>query len=162
MGLSARTNLIQPQFDRNEDHEQHHEPFEKARRVVDFLPRNKQGEFNIDEFIRYDDMLFFDPKRDGLYRCPHIFVEFTHIDGPFAGSIGYLTVSKEQINIDDWRRIDYFASATTIEPRAPRNDVTIMLDPETVKKHFEYGDDAETLFAVDERYGALNQGTSFK
>jgi hypothetical protein len=123
------------------------------------LPRAKQGDFHIDKLVKYEHIFVVDPDGDAYYHFPHIYVDFS--DG-FSGSFEYLTVVKghnEKINItDEWVRIDFFSQALASGPKpiVLCKDKAITLDNNTLKGHLEYKCDAETLYAIDDRFEKLN------
>jgi hypothetical protein len=132
-----------------------------VKKLVDFLPRSKQGELHLDGIVRYDDVMLVDPEGDGLYKCPHIYVDFSTHLRIYAGSLEYLSVGETRIELtDEWKRIDYFKTAIAITPRAPdsQDQQEIDLDSETLKAYLEFKGDANTLYAVDDRYKDFQRG----
>ena len=77
-----------------------------------------------------------DPEGDGLYKCPHIYVDFSARPNIYAGLREYLSIDEVNIEItNDWKRIDYFKTAAAIgnKPPSPEDTRTVDLDSETVK-----------------------------
>lgn len=132
-----------------------------VKKLVDFLPRSKQGDLHSDGIVRYDDVLLVDPEGDGLYKCPHIYVDFSSHPRIYAGIHEHLSVGETRIELtDEWKRIEYFKTATAITSRAPTpgDRREIDLDSETLQAHLEYKGDTDTLYAADDRYKNFQTG----
>lgn len=149
-------------WDRNESDEARKASHAKRERVKDiwaYLPRSQQGEFAIDGTVRYSDVFLIDPEGDGHYRCPHIHVEFTPEHGPYDNTYVTLSVGHETFEIEDgWTKIDFFPKkfpALKTKVRDPKKK-KLDLDPDTLKSVLKYGDDANTLYAVDAKYDGLS------
>lgn len=130
-----------------------------TKKITDYLPRSMNGTYYIDKLVRYEDIALVDAEGDGYYKCPHLFLDFS--TPPYRGTYEHLSVGQESIQLSDWwRRIEYFKNAAPIEMRPPDTAGVraIDLDAETLKAHFEYKKDAETLYAVDDRYDNFAQG----
>lgn len=160
--FTEEANLLLGYFRHDEEEESRNRAgIGRVKEVVDFLPRSKQGHFHLDALVRYDDVFIVDSEGDGFYECPHVYVDFSLHQGPYAWRREYLSVGEEHIELtDEWRRIDYFkaAVAITVKGPDPQDARAVDLDSETLKSHFEYKNDAETLFATDDRYSEFRLG----
>ena len=160
--FTDEANLLFNQVRHDEEEEaKNRDAIRRLKNVVDFLPRSKQGNFHVDAILRYNDIFVIDPEGDDYYKCPHVYVDFSFHQGPYDGQRDYLSVGENHIALtDEWRRIEYFKTAPTITIKAPDQQYVrvIDLDSETLKAHFEYKRDSETLYAIDDRYNGFKLG----
>jgi hypothetical protein len=134
---------------------------EYVKQLIDYLPRSKQGEFQLDGIVLYNQVLLVDAEGDGRYPCPHIYIDFLAQPNGYAGTREYLLVGKTNIEVTaEWKRIDYFKSAAPIIPNPPTAQAERMLDldSETLKDYHELRGAAATLYAIDDRYRVFQRG----
>jgi len=122
-----------------------------------YLPRAQQAKFAVEGFIRWDSILVVDPDGDRTQDCPHLYVEFDAESGPYDGFWKRLSIGQEEIELDDtWQRISFFPKTQPKKSKGSQTPKTkVTLDPETLKNLEKYSKDADTLFALDERYDKL-------
>ena len=150
--------LSYPQVITDEERQERHQKIANVENVWKFAPRSQRAEFEIRCLIRYEDILVVDTEGDSLYKFPHVYVDFRGIDNPFRGSYGLLRYYEREFHIDEeWQRVSKFPKQWNelVRPRLHRNR-KVELDPETLKRFRDYDDDADILFAIDDRYGFLN------
>lgn len=158
--FSDAVSVLWKRVESNEDAEEKRKKIAEIKKIYDFLPRSKQGDFIVDAVVRYDSVVIVDPEGDSYYRFPHVYVDFAASKGPYAGTREYLKIGDDTIEItDEWKRVTLFKDAIEKGPVPPsvREDKQIILDAVTFKAHFEYKNDAETLYAMDDRYAYLKQ-----
>jgi hypothetical protein len=160
--FTEEADLSYRHFARDEDEDaENRAHIARVKKLVEFLPRSKQGDYHSDGLVRYDDVLLVDPAGDGLYECPHVYVDLSSHPSLYAGNREHLSVGEMEIEItDEWKRIEYFKTAVAVmsKPPTPFDQRIVDLDNITLKAHFEYKRDAETLYAIDDRYKNFRQG----
>ena len=126
----------------------------RVAEVWEYLPRSMQGEFAVEAFVRYSDVYLVDSEGDSHYHCPHIYADFLPERGPYARFFEILEIGGERHYPDDWTKIDFFPkNFSSVKSKLNvRSDVRVTLDAATLKNHLDYKSDADTLFAVDDRY----------
>jgi Restriction endonuclease len=154
--------LLYRKFAKDEGEEEtNRAKIQRIRDLIDFLPRSKQGDFHLDGLVLYDDVVLVDPEGDRLYQCPHIYVDFSAHLNNYAGTRKYLSVGEANIEItDEWKRVEYFKTASRVglKPPTTQDQRIVDLDGETIKAHLKGERDAETLYAIDDRYHEFHRG----
>jgi hypothetical protein len=110
--------------------------------------------------VRYEDIILVDSDGDGYRKHPHIYVEFSRDTGPYSGVREFLSIGGQRFDLDEeWTRIDFFSKTLSNAIAKPRVHITrkIELDTQTLKGFLEYKSDADTLYAIDDRYDFLQQ-----
>ena len=154
--FTKEVNLVRRQ---RENHDERQKAFEKrnlVNDVWDFFPRKNQGYFIIDFLIKYADIAIIDDKGDVYYDFPHIYVDFVHNMGPFAGCRNILKIDNKKINLtEDYKRINVFPKKFKKEKFGKiYKDKKILLNTESQKEFKDYR--LETIYETDEKYDFLN------
>lgn len=104
----------------------HHELRNRAHRFWLEMPDENKAWYSVEEIVPYDDILAIDEDGDTEFRCPHIYVEFDRVDGPFFGGRSVLTAEWRnlQISPETENRIEYFPKE--LPEVKPRGKVPIL------------------------------------
>ena len=146
-------------YRQREDDDERQKASEKrnfVKDVWDFFPRKNQGYFVIDFLIKYTDIAIIDDKGDIDYNFPHIYADFVHNMGPFAGCTNILKIDNKKINLtEDYKRINVFPKKLKKEKfRKIYKDKKVPLDTESQKKFQEYK--LDTIYETNGKYDFLN------
>ncbi len=146
-------------YHQREDDDERKKASEKrnlVKDVWDFFPRKNQGYFVIDFLIKYADIAIIDDKGDINYNFPHIYADFVHNIGPFAGYVNILEINNKKIDLtEDYKRINVFPKKFKKEKFGKiYKDKKILLDTESQKEFKDYR--LDTIYESDEKYDFLN------
>jgi hypothetical protein len=143
----------------DDERKQHQKKQDEVLSILKFLPRTRQGTYEIEAMLAYADIPIVDPDGDAHHHHPHLYAEFIGRSGPYCTNSTRLSVGGEEIELDDtWRRIDFFPKTFSSSPAAvhiPRTE-KINLDPAILKGFRDYGL-LDTLYALDDRFDFLHQ-----
>jgi hypothetical protein len=124
--------------------------------VWKFFPKSKQGYFNIDCLIKYENISLVDDKGDTLHEFPHIYAGFRGDNGPFCFWNNTLVVNGEEFKITkDYKRVEIFPGKFD-EPKLGKiHEKKIKLDSQSTSNFREYRE-LNAIYAEDESYEFLN------
>jgi hypothetical protein len=130
---------------------------QKTQRLVldswELLPKARQAILLIDRLLPYAGIAAIDDKGDGLYKCPHVFVDFGE-RGPFVGEWPTLKVGEDVMQIaEDFKRIKRFRGSFTPVVVKMRREA-LEVDAHT-REAFAQFQEVGVLFALDDRYRHL-------
>ncbi|MFH0857885.1 MAG: restriction endonuclease [Candidatus Magasanikbacteria bacterium] len=154
--FAEEASLIYRQCDSKQDKDQQRQLRDNVEDFWEHMPKSKQAYFVVDGLVKFDEMLVIDDKGDNWHKFPHIFIDYNIKSGPFAGFFNYLEFGKNQISIDDYKKIDFFPKSFP-KPKLG----TLHKDKEmTLEKHFLHrinhgSEDFTTIYETDGRYNFL-------
>jgi hypothetical protein len=129
-----------------------------ARNFIERMPRKNKRSIKVFRLVRYDDMLVIDDKGDSSYPMPHIFIDFTVHDGPYAGKVVQLTAGINKVDIKEYSRV------TMLPKKLPRinygtfyRSAPIVLNREDFDG-FRRGAGVDTIFDTSGKYRYLKVG----
>lgn len=122
----------------------------------DFLPQKNKGYFIIDCLLKYSDIVIVDDKGDVHYNLPHIYVDFSIDNGPFAGYNYILNINNKEIELtEEYKQIRIFPKEFKKENFGKiYKEKKILLDIESQGEFQKYL--LNTVYDVDGKYDFLN------
>lgn len=123
--------------------------------VWEYFPRSKQAHYCIDGIVKYGDIMIVDEKGDFIHHFPHLHVDFSVRNGPFAGFRYALEMGRELIDpADDYKRIKVFPDTFTKPIMGTIHPTPVTLDAKTLEDFKAYRN-VEALYDADGRYALL-------
>lgn len=123
----------------------------------ELLPRASQVMYVWNGLIRFDSILLIDDKGDSEYKCPHIFVDFHNVRGPFVGGYEYLEINQHQHkSLKGLKRVKIFPSKFP-KPTFGKiyTDSSIAVD-DTTRSYLKHaGHSGITLYDAEDKYSFL-------
>ncbi len=153
---AKQSSLVFRDGDSQEERQRQQRSNELARDFWESMPNSSQATFHKDGLIRYDSILVVDDKGDSCHQFPHLFVDFSGNNGPFAGFYDYLEAHRDRIAINNLREVDHFPEEFP-EPKfgdVHDNEPMEMADM-FVSRLRNYPEGFFTLYDCDGRYDHL-------
>lgn len=153
--FTREVDLVHRQVQFEEDRTNSREKQLRVENIWDFFPRAKKGSLIADGLVHYTDIVVVDDKGDILYNFPHIYVDFTEKNGPFARFRNIMKVGDNKTRFDDsYKKVEIFPS-TFPKPKLGKiyKDKMVTFDSATLNEFKKYR--VDTLFDSDGKYAFL-------
>ena len=154
--FSDEYDFVRGEIEEGDERKERIEKLDLINNFWEFCPRKNKGHFCIDGLVNYAEIAAVDEKGDILHCCPHIYVDFDKVKGPFARFINILKIGDmEFVLTDEYKRINKFPKKYE-NPKMGKIFKTkkILLDPECFKEFKEYR--LDTLFESNGKFSFLN------
>lgn len=154
--FTKEVDIVYKQREDDDERKKASEKWNLVKDVWDFFPRKNQGYYVIDFLIKYVDIAIIDDKGDIGYNFPHIYADFVHNIGPFAGCTDILKIDNKKINLtEDYKQINVFPKKFKKEKFGKiYKDKKIPLNTESQKEFKDYR--LDTIYEIDGKYDFLN------
>lgn len=127
------------------------------------LPRKHQADYVVDGIIAWEDICLVDEKGDGVYQCPHIYVERKRHSNLVSFVLPHLESRGKRLDKDRTfkRKAHFPKSFPKLTKPTLRPEKAVTLDPITMKSLTERYERFVTLFDVGTKYKSLKPRDAF-